>query len=386
MSIAARSASSLASDPYRAGIELGTELAPIEPEIVLLFGAVAHARNPELLEGLYDAIGNERLIVAGNSGDGYFVPGEVSNLGVAALGLSTHGEVTWRLAKAEGVDTAPEEAVRSCLQALKAQSRAKPSLYLLFSDFRTDASRLETVLRDEVDVPVVGGLAADDNQMQQCYVFGNREIVTNSVVMVAAEGPLRYDIAIGNSLTPVGSAGRVDRAAGTNVMQIDGLKAMDFIERETGKQVLQTDRGVLALTVIDSERASEKILRTIVPDFSVESGSLGLYGGIETGKRVRVCLADPEQLTAEVYRIAAEARSEGFEPAAAFFVSCNGRKWLLGEQIRHETLALKQTFGRDLPLVGFASFGEIGPLKTEEGAYTRNLFHNMTYVLLLIGA
>jgi hypothetical protein len=143
---------------------------------------------------------------------------------------------------------------------------------------------------------------------------------------------------------------------------------------------------VLALTVTDHDRADEKILRTIVPDFSVESGSLGLYGGIEAGKRVRVCLADPQQLTAEVYRIAAEARSQGFEPAAAFFVSCNGRKWLLGEQIRHETLALKETFGRDLPLVGFASFGEIGPLKTEHGGYTRNLFHNMTYVLLLLGA
>ena len=386
MTIVARSASSLASDPYRCGIELGKALADGRPEIVLLFGAVAHAKHPELLEGLYDAVGDDALVVAGNSGDGYFVPGEVSNLGVAALGLSTGGAVRWHLARADGVHAAPEQAVRSCLRELGERCKAKPSLYLLFSDFRTDASRLETVLRDEIDVPVVGGLAADDNQMQQCCVIGNREVGTDCVVMIAAEGPLVFDIAVGNSLTPVGADGLVDRASGTNVMQIDGLQAMDFIERETGKQVLQTDRGVLALTVIDNARSDEKILRTIVPDFSVETGSLGLYGGIEAGKRVRVCLADPEQLTAEVYRIAAEARERGFEPAAAFFVSCNGRKWLLGEQIRHETLALKQTFGRELPLVGFASFGEIGPLKTEDGRYTRNLFHNMTYVLLLLGA
>ncbi len=386
MSLAAKSASSLASDPYRAGIELGTALVSIEPELVLLFGAVAHARNPELLEGLYDAIGNEALVVAGNSGDGYFVPGEVSNLGVAALGLGTRGAVRWHLATAQGVAEAPEVAVRTCLRELQGRAAAKPSLYLLFSDFRTDASRLETVVRDEIDVPVVGGLAADDNQMQQCYVFSNRRVLTDCVVMVAAEGPLHFDISVGNSLNPVGALGRVERAAGTNVMQIDGLQAMDFIERQTGKQVLQTDRGVLALTVVDSDRADEKILRAIVPDFSVESGSLGLYGGIEAGKRVRVCLADPEQLTAEVYRIAGEARERGFDPVAAFFVSCNGRKWLLGEQIRHETLALEQAFGEGLPLVGFASFGEIGPLKTGAGAYTRNLFHNMTYVLLLVGA
>ncbi len=386
MTLVARSASSLASDPYRAGVELGNALVPAAPEIVLLFGAVGHARDPELLEGLYDALGNERLVVAGNSGDGYFVANDASNLGVAALGLSTGGAVHWHLASAGGVGHAPEDAVRQCVRELQAQCGDTPSLYLLFSDFRTDASRLETVLRDEIEVPVVGGLAADDNQMQQCFVFANRQVRTDCVVMVAADGPLRYDISIGNSLTPVGRDGRVERAAGTNVMQIDGLQAMEFIERETGKQVLQTDRGVLALTVIDHDRTDEKILRTIVPDFSVESGSLGLYGGIAAGKRVRVCLADPEQLTAEVYRIAAEARSQGFEPAAAFFVSCNGRKWLLGDQIRHETLALKETFGHGLPLVGFASFGEIGPLRTRGGGYTRNLFHNMTYVLLLLGA
>jgi hypothetical protein len=283
------------------------------------------------------------------------------------------------------VQAEPEEAVRRCLAQLKARQREAPSLYFMFSDFRTDASRIETVVRDEVAVPVIGGLAADDNQMQQCYVFCNGEILTDCVVMVAVEGPLHFDISIGNSLNPVGGAGRVDRASGTNVMQIDGLEAMAFIERETGKQVLQTDRGVLALTVTDNDRRDEKILRAIVPDFSVESGSLGLYGGIHAGKHVRVCLAEPEQLIGEVYRIAAEARSRHFEPAAAFFVSCNGRKWLLGEQIRHETQALSETFGQALPLIGFASFGEIGPLKDSDGGYTRNLFHNMTYVLLLIG-
>jgi hypothetical protein len=34
-------------------------------------------------------------------------------------------------------------------------------------------------------------------------------------------------------------------------------------------------------------------------------------------------------------------------------------------------------------LAGFPSFGEIAPLR-RRGGYTRNLFHNMTYVLLLL--
>jgi hypothetical protein len=385
MTVVAKSARSLASDAYRAGVELGTELAKIQPELVLMFAAVEHARDPELLEGLYDALGHRDVVVAGNSGDGYFVPSQASNLGVAALGLSTQGAVKFHITCAAGVQATPEDTVRRCLADLAMRLREPPALYFLFSDFRTDASRLETVLRDEVKVPVIGGLAADDNQMVQCYAFCNDKILTDNVVMIAAEGPLNFDISIGNSLTPVGAAGLVERASGTNVLQIEGLEAMAFLERETGKQVLQTDRGLLALTVLDSERQDEKILRAIVPDFGVESGALGLYGGIQAGKYVRVCLAEPEQLIGEVYRIATEARERGIEPAAAFFVSCNGRKWLLGEQIHHETSALSKVFGHELPLVGFASFGEIGPLRTARGSYSRNLFHNMTYVLLLIG-
>ena len=53
-------------------------------------------------------------------------------------------------------------------------------------------------------------------------------------------------------------------------------------------------------------------------------------------------------------------------------------------QASAEVKALREQIHADLPLAGFPSFGEIGPLKL--GAeYSANLFHNMTYVLLLLG-
>ncbi len=38
-----------------------------------------------------------------------------------------------------------------------------------------------------------------------------------------------------------------------------------------------------------------------------------------------------------------------------------------------------------LALAGFPSLGEIAPLRTADG-YSPSLFHNMTYVLMLIGS
>jgi hypothetical protein len=258
-----------------------------------------------------------------------------------------------------------------------------PCLGYLVSDFRADASEIEAVLGDRVDFPVVGGFAGDDHRMVKSYTYANRDVSSDALVVLAAYGELHFSIAVGNSLQTVGNIGQIEAAEGTQIDRIDGLSAVGFIERETGKTVLQTDRGVLCLSVHDPSKNNEERLRSIVPDFSKKSGSVGLFGGIANGHQVQVCRARPEDLTAEVYAIAEAARISGKPPVAALVVSCSGRKALLGGHVEHEVAALTRAFPNGLPLAGFPSFGEIAPLRRGNG-FTRNLFHNMTYVLLLI--
>ena len=99
---------------------------------------------------------------------------------------------------------------------------------------------------------------------------------------------------------------------------------------------------------------------------------------------MQVCLAEPEQLIAEVQSIAERCRHQHFQPSAALIVSCAGRKWLLGDRIQEEVSELVKGGCADVPIAGFPSFGEIAPLPQGSG-YSDNLFHNMTYVLLLLG-
>ncbi|MBV8465265.1 MAG: FIST C-terminal domain-containing protein [Burkholderiales bacterium] len=381
----AASASTSIPDPYRAGFALGESLASTAPEVVFLFSSVHYGHPPELLEGLHDGLNRDGVVVIGNSGDGCYETHRATDHGAAALGIDTGGKAKWFLATARGVTANPEDATRRAVAALRAaMGGVTPSLIYLAADFHADASRIETVLRDEIDVPVVGGFAADDNKMAECFLYANQETVNDAVVLLGVAGEVHTDISIGNALTAVGAIGEVEQAEGTQLHRIDGISAVDFIARETGKPVLQSDRGIVSLTIVDPEREGEKRLRAIVPGFSVEEGTLGLYGGIERGKHVQVCLANPESLIAEVYAMAERTAALNFEPKAAIIVSCAGRKWLLGGQIEHEVKALSDRFPAGLPIVGFPSFGEIGPLRNETG-YTRNLFHNMTYVLLLVG-
>ena len=76
---------------------------------------------------------------------------------------------------------------------------------------------------------------------------------------------------------------------------------------------------------------------------------------------------------------------DGFKPAAAIVISCAGRKWLLDDSGTKELETFFGAVGEKLPLVGFPSFGEIAPFRRPEGSYTPTCFHNVTFVVCLLG-
>lgn len=385
-SMRTKSVSTTINDPYRAALFLGQSLSEIDPEVVFLFTTVHYDDWTEFMNGLHDGLDQPGVRIIGASGDGIHERSRTADVGAAALGVSSQGAVQWHVEIGDRVGADPEGAVRRALAklALRLDGR-KPAFYFLLSDFDTDASRIETVIRDEVDVPVIGGMAADDNdKMAQCCLFADRAMVRDAVVMLAVDGPLAFQIHIGNSIAPVGLPGTVDDAEGKILKRVGGLDAAAFVEQETGKPFLRSDQGSVALTILNAGRAGEKKLRAIAQNSRPQSVELSLHGGIQRGESVQVCLARPEELMAEVHTIAARAAASGFAPTAAIVISCAGRKWLLGGEIQFEVQAIEDAFGGTLPIAGFPSFGEIGPL-LHDGHYTRNLFHNMTYVLLILG-
>lgn len=381
-----KSVSTTIVDPYRAALFLGQTLSEIQPEIVFLFATVHYGNWAEFMEGLFDGLDNPAVRVIGSSGDGVHELVRTCDVGAAALGLCTGGAVRWHVETGDHVGVDPEGAVRRALAKLTARLEGRPpAFYFLLSDFNTDASRIETVVRDEIGVPVIGGMAADDNdKMERCVLFADRAMVQDCVVMLAVDGPLAFQVHIGNAITAVGAPGTVDEAEGKLLSRVEGVTAAAFAESATGKPVLRSDQGSVALTILNACEAGEKKLRGIAQNSRSDAGGLTLHGGIQKGDIVQVCLAQPEDLVSEVYHIASQAVASGFQPSAALVVSCAGRKWLLGGEIAFEVGAIEEAFGGALPLVGFPSFGEIGPL-FHQGAYTRNLFHNMTYILLLLG-
>jgi hypothetical protein len=387
----AKSASTTIADPYRAALSLGRSLAEIAPEIVFLFVTVNYRDWSEFMDGLYDGLGDPTVRVVGSSGDGFYETALVSDVGAGALGLAGDGDIAWHIASGAQAIADPEGAMRRALARLAHDLDGRqPAFYFMVADANVDGSRIEAIVHNEVPVPVIGGLAGDDNSETACgFVIMDRALLRDAVVLLAVDGPLPFQVHTGNSVSPIGSPGVVEGACGRTLESIDGVDAVTFVERQTGKSILRSDQGI-ALTLLNPKDIGERKLRAIAQKETWETGMLTLYGGVDSGDLVQVCITKPDDLEGEVKGIAQRAVACDFTASAGLIVSCAGRKWLQGGRIGYEVRAIADAFHRELPIAGFPSFGEIGPRlvdrRQDRNRYTPSLFHNMTYILLLLGS
>lgn len=386
----AQSAASRIPDPYRAGLELGMALAPLAPEVVFLFTTEHYIADDAVLQGLYDGLEKDDVVVLGNCGFGFYEAHGAGFIGASALGLHSGGAIRWQLGIGRGVGADPAGATRAAIAAARAALDGRtPALFFLLADFRTDSAEIEKVLEHEVDTPVVGGLALDNNTPNICALFANRQRLEDCVLVLAADGPLRFEIFTANRLPLVGRPGVVDVAEGTLLRQISGVSAREFIVRESDQPLPTRMQGIVPLTFTNADNPEVRRTRSVLVspeegEAGQQAGPVSLFAAIEPGKEVQVCQASPADLLAQVGALAQEVKASGFAPAAALIVSCAGRRVLLQENTPEEVRTLTAALGT-LPLAGFPSGGEIGPVRTAQG-YSRNLFHNMAYVLLLIAS
>jgi len=373
-------------DPYRAGIELAEKLVTIEPEVVFLFPTIHYNGSAEMVEAIYDVLDNDKIILIGNTVDGFYEREKVAGVGVSALGLNSDGAVNWHLRHEKGIGESPFAATKKCINRLNEEcGESSPSLYFLASDFRTDSDEIVAALAETATGPVVGGLAGDDYSFDECFVYANREVLRDSIAVLSMDGKFSFDISVANSLQPEGHAGTITECSGTEVQSIDNIPAMDFIDRELGKPLEAVDQGTIVFKLIEDENpGGHKITAPFLPDDRMKSSSIKLSAGIQQGRLIQVCLAPPEKILQDVKDIGSSLINLPFSPVAAIIVSCAGRKKVLADNTGKEVQEVLQYCPSLEALVGFPSFGEFGPLKIP-GGYSRPMSHNMTFILLLIG-
>jgi hypothetical protein len=228
-------------------------------------------------------------------------------------------------------------------------------------------------------VPIFGGLTADQWRSQQTYQFFQTEVCSDAVPLLLFSGPILFSHGIASGWQPIGNPGRVTKAEKNVVYEIDGQPALAFYQRYLGA-LPPSSEYPLALFDVDSDRY---YMRAPSGIYDPTSGSITFFGDVPAQSIVQITETTHDDIlsASQLSTLQALDNYPGQTPAAALFFSCASRRQILGRRTREEYKQAQQCLTQPLPSCGFYTNGEIAPLRQNGVTH----FHNETFITLLLG-
>ena len=367
--------------------------------VVLVFASVKYDLEA-LLNGVHEVVGDVTVIGATTAGEICNEPQQGSVVVVALaspylkvrVGLGQKVSKNWRQAVNQAVSSPEVEPFFSphnlIWQELALQG--KSTFAMLFSPGNTkSADSLSFEILEELThlsrgyLPIFGGSAADDWQMEANYTFWGQRAYIDSVLVAVFETQLRFGLAMAHGFHASSRKATVTLAHNHKVLEINGEQAAEVYSRlhdfprETleGKHLsLTTKRPMGILDAYGQYRLS-------VASFFTDEGGVRFAQPTPEGTVLTVMEEDLDSVVPAGSEALRKALLRGAvtDPRIALVFSCALRKQILGERIGEEIEAIKNMIP-GVPVVGFYSFGEQG--QSDDGV---NRHNNVMAAVLTLG-
>jgi len=291
-------------------------------------------------------------------------------------------EVQIGIGVGRAVSENPAEALPAAVKEASDKLSQPASICLAFPDWHSqsfDSLVKGLNLALGYDCPIFGGVAGTLwNEDLVPLQFYRDEVLADAMPIILFAGSLEYSFSIANSWKPVGKQAKITSAEGRRVKRIDDFNAVDFYRHYLGDHSTPPQEFLLAVYDENSARSYLRGPMEYHPDASITFfESIPVGATVQLTEAIREDMIEDTQYTS---RQVVQALPE-LKPAFAMAFSCGFRKNLLGTRVGQEFQILKDNLPRNLPLIGFYSFGEIAPIiKGQE-----SLFHGATLVTLLVG-
>lgn len=238
------------------------------------------------------------------------------------------------------------------------------------------------------DFMVAGGSAGDDYLFKQTYEYYGDKVVSGSVVGVGLYGNFAFGVGVRHGWIPIGSSRIATKSEGNVLYELDGKPAIQIYEENFGKERNLVDKteplARLAITYPLGIPAPNKDGYLIRDPITVDDrGAITCAAEIPQGSEVSIMIGSTEEAidAAEDAARKALAQVEGRPIRAAFLFNCIARKKLLMAKKQTEIDRIQGILGKDVPLIGFYTYGEQAPLG---GEIITCSFHNETDVIFLL--
>jgi hypothetical protein len=226
--------------------------------------------------------------------------------------------------------------------------------------------------------PVFGGCAGDPKWLGGVQYF-KESVITDAAPFLMISGPIFYSLGIAAGWMPIGKKTKITHAQKNTIFKIGELTALDFYKHYLGEFDFM---GVTEYPLAIFENGRENFYLRAPTFFDTEKGSMSFIATIPEGSYVQLTHATRDKIIhgVEMSVNSAISKYRGSKPLVAICFTCMARKLVLGTRVQEEYQALKDHLA-NLPIIGFYTGGEIGPLDT--GKPTR--YHNQTFLTLLMG-
>ena len=231
-------------------------------------------------------------------------------------------------------------------------------------------------------VPVVGGLAGDNDNFAITLIGVNEDVVSHRIAAIGLYGDaIRLGHGSDSGFVPFGPRRKVTKSVGNILFELDGKPALELYKTYLGDEAKDLPGSALhfPLQIWNPADPTNSVIRTVLATDD-DKNSMTFAGDIPEGYVAQLMRSSLERLAASAGTAARTAFQNNEEAELALMVSCVGRRWAMGQRAEEEIDAARLELGTDLPVIGFYSYGEICP-GVASGPV---LLHNETLTIAVI--
>ena len=232
---------------------------------------------------------------------------------------------------------------------------------------------LNNVLGDKV--PVTGGLAGDGIEFSKTIVGLDGPPVSNQVAAIGFYGTaLKVGHGSLGGWDPIGPERVITRSKNNTLFELDGTSALELYKTYLGERANELPGAALLFPLsIQVNETGESVVRTVL-SVNEENQSMQFAGDLPEGSRCQLMIANFDRII-DASALAAEHCLESMDnhdTELGIFISCVGRRLLLGSRVEEELEEAIQVIGPQAKVTGFYSYGELSPLGNHQGCQLHN--------------
>ena len=265
------------------------------------------------------------------------------------------------------------------------------ALILLPDGLTCNMKEIFTGIKDIIgaNIPYIGGTSGDNWKFSKTYQYYNNQVLSDAMSAVLISGNAKIEAGVSHGCVPIGLEKKITKAEGSRIYEIDGKPAYKVLTEYLAPGEADDFAKAMAYFAI-GEPISKKIgglydkyMVRACMSRDEKDNSVTIPTEMPVESTIQLMRRDPEILIKRAKEAAEKIKQKigGKKPKFILHFDCAGRgKILFGteEETQKPIEAMQKVLGRDIPWLGFFTFGEITPVNNI------NYLHNYTAVLCVI--